>query len=97
MGCIYNYCYGCSRQKNDNLIDILQQPAMVSIIIAIRLPIHSPPKNNIISIAFLNQRHIIYSTYLIDCYQFRLHPVVSSINHPLVVVVTLYLLPTYHI
>ena len=101
MGCIYNYCYGCSRQKkNNNLTNILQHhPAVVvSMVIAIRLPIKDS-QNNIISIAFYlnNQRHhIIYSTYLIDCYQFRLHPVVSSsINHPLVVV-TLYLLPTTH-
>ena len=78
-----------STKKNNNLTNILQHhPAvvLVSMVIAIRLPIKDS-QNNIISIAFyLNQRHhIIYSTYLIDCYQFRLYPV-SSINHPLVVV-----------
>ena len=58
MGCIYNYFYGCPRQKNSNLTDILQHPAVVSMIIAIRLlPIHSP--KDTISIAFLNQRHHI--------------------------------------
>src|SRR6478752_2385597 len=94
MVCIYNYGYRCPRQKNNNLAaDILEHPAIVSMIIAVRLPpIHSP--TDIISIAFLNQRYNIYSTYLIEYYQLWLLPV-SSISHPLVVV-TLYLWPTKH-
>ena len=98
---MYNLClllllWLLSSTEKNNLIDLLQHP-VVSMFIPICLPIHN--SKNIVSIAFLSQRHhiIIIYTYLIDCWQFRLHPVVFIINHPSVVVVTLYLLPTHHI
>ena len=87
-----------SLTEKNNLIDLFLQHPVVSMFIPICLPIHN--SKNIVSIAFLSQRHYIITiyTYLIDCWQFRFHPVVFIINHhPSVVVVTLYLLPTHHI
>ena len=64
-------------KKNSNLTDILQHPAVVSMIIAIRLlPIHSP--KDTISIAFLNQRHHIIM-YIPK--QLSAVPVASNIQH----------------
>jgi len=64
-------------RKNSNLTDILQHPAVVSMIIAIRLlPIHSP--KDTISIAFLNQRHHIIM-YIPK--QLSAVPVASNIQH----------------
>jgi hypothetical protein len=67
-----------STKKNSNLTDILQHPAVVSMIIAIRLlPIHSP-KDNTISIAFLNQHHHIIM-YIPK--QLSAAPFASNIQH----------------
>ena len=64
-------------RKNSNLTDILQHPAVVSMVIAIRLlPIHSP--KDTISIAFLNQRHHIIM-YIPK--QLSAVPVASNIQH----------------
>ena len=64
-------------KKNSTLTDILQHPAVVSMIIAIRLlPIHSP--KDTISIAFLNQRHHI-RVYIPK--QLSAVPVASNIQH----------------
>ena len=67
-------------RKNSNLTDILQHPAVVSMVIAIRLlPIHSPKDTISIALFLINQRHHNIIMYIPK--QLSAVPVASNIQH----------------
>ena len=77
---MYNFClllllWLLSSTEKNNLIDLLQHP-VVSMFIPICVPIHN--SKNIVSIAFLNQRHHIIM-YIPK--QLSAVPVASNIQH----------------